>query len=48
MFRDLNADYTEHVDIIGTPKFLEFVDNLEKIEDLQLETFESANTNCEF
>jgi type III restriction enzyme len=40
MFRDLNADYTEHVDIIGTPKFLEFIDKLEKIEDLQFETFE--------
>jgi type III restriction enzyme len=40
MFRDLTPDYTEHVDIIGNQKFLEFVDDLEKLEDLQLETFE--------
>ncbi len=40
MFRDLNADYTEHVDIIGTPKFLEFVDQLEKIEDMRFDTVE--------
>jgi type III restriction enzyme len=40
MFRDLNPDYTEHVDIIGTPKFLEFVDNLEKIEDMRFDTVE--------
>jgi type III restriction enzyme len=40
MFRDLNVDYTEHVDIIGTPKFLEFVDQLEKIEDMRFDTVE--------
>src|SRR3984885_4397771 len=40
MFRDLIPDYTEHVDIIGNQKFLDFVDDLEKLEDLQLETFE--------
>jgi len=40
MFRDLTADYTEHVDIIGNQKFLEFVNDLEKLEELQLETFE--------
>jgi type III restriction enzyme len=40
MFRDLNPHYTEHVDIIGTPKFLEFVDNLEKIEDMRFDTVE--------
>ena len=40
MFRDLNADYTEHVDVIGNQKFLEFVDDLEKLEELKLETFE--------
>src|ERR1700733_14354111 len=40
MFRDLTPDYTEHVDIIGNQKFLDFVDELEKLEDLQLETFE--------
>jgi type III restriction enzyme len=40
MFRDLTADYTEHVDIIGNQKFLTFVDDLEKLEDMQLDTFE--------
>ena len=40
MFRDLTADYTERVDIIGKQKFLEFVDDLEKLEEMQLETFE--------
>src|ERR1700674_1763498 len=40
MFRDLTPDYTEQVDIIGNQKFLDFVDDLEKLEDLQLETFE--------
>ena len=40
MFRDLTTDYTERVDIIGNQKFLEFVDDLEKLEELQLETFE--------
>src|SRR5213079_1014573 len=40
MFRDLTADYTERVDIIGNRKFLEFVDDLEKLEDLKLDTFE--------
>ncbi len=38
MFR--GQTYTEHVDIIGNKKFLEFVDDLEKLEELQLETFE--------
>jgi type III restriction enzyme len=40
MFRDLNPDYTERVDIIGNRKFLEFVDDLEKLEELSLDTFE--------
>ena len=40
MFRDVPVDYTERVDIIGNQKFLEFVDDLEKIEDVQFETFE--------
>ena len=31
MFRDLTADYTERVDIIGNRKFLEFVDDLDKV-----------------
>lgn len=40
MFRDLTADYTERVDIIGNQKFLDFVDDLEKLADLKLDTFE--------
>lgn len=40
MFRDVGVDFTERVDIIGNKKFLDFVDDLEKLEDLQLDTFE--------
>lgn len=40
MFRDLPTSYTERVDIIGNKAFLDFVDDLEKLEELKLETFE--------
>ena len=40
MFRDIGCDFTERVDIIGNQKFLDFVDDLEKLEELQLDTFE--------
>jgi type III restriction enzyme len=40
MFRDIGSDYTERVDIIGNKKFLDFVDDLEKLEELTLDTFE--------
>jgi type III restriction enzyme len=40
MFRNLSSDYTERVDIIGNRAFLEFVEDLEKIEGFKLETFE--------
>lgn len=40
MFRDIGVDFTERVDIIGNHKFLDFVDDLEKLEDLKLDTFE--------
>ncbi|MGB8886914.1 MAG: DEAD/DEAH box helicase family protein, partial [Candidatus Korobacteraceae bacterium] len=40
MFRDTAVDFTERVDIIGNQKFLDFVDDLEKLEDLKLDTFE--------
>jgi len=40
MFRDMPVDFTERVDIIGNKKFLDFVDDLEKLEDLKLDTFE--------
>jgi len=40
MFRDLPSDYIERVDIIGNNAFLNFVDDLEKLEELKLDTFE--------
>src|SRR5437667_6346135 len=40
MFCEVPADFTERVDIIGNKKFLDFVDDLEKLEDLKLDTFE--------
>ncbi|MBV6505660.1 MAG: hypothetical protein ILNGONEN_01224 [Syntrophorhabdaceae bacterium] len=41
MFRSSGGiGYVERVDIIGNRAFLEFVDDLEKLEDLTLETFE--------
>ena len=40
MFRDVPVGYRERVDIIGNGKFLEFVEDLEKIEELELETFQ--------
>ncbi len=40
MFRELPVGYTERVDIIGNNTFLEFVDDLEKLEELTLDTFE--------
>src|SRR5215204_5616261 len=40
MFRDLPGGYVERVDVIGNKKFIEFVEQLERDEDLQLDTFE--------
>ena len=40
MFRDLSISFTERVDIIGNRAFLDFVDELEKLEELKLDTFE--------
>jgi len=41
MFRDMPVGgYTERVDVIGNKAFLSFVDDLEKIEELTLETFQ--------
>ncbi|MHB1006194.1 MAG: restriction endonuclease, partial [Chloroflexota bacterium] len=39
MFRDLATDYVERVDVIGNQPFLEFIEQLEKEEDLELGTF---------
>lgn len=40
MFRRDVTGYKERVDVIGNNAFLEFVEDLEKLEDLKLETFE--------
>jgi type III restriction enzyme len=40
MFRENPSGFTERVDIIGNKKFLDFVDDLEKLEELKLDTFE--------
>ena len=40
MFRDIPVGFTERVDIIGYQKFLDFVDDLKKLENLKPETFE--------
>ena len=40
MFRGEGTGYVERVDVIGTRKFMELVDQLEKDEDMKLEKFE--------
>lgn len=40
MFRGEGNGYTERVDVIGTSKFMELVEQLEKDEDLKLDQFE--------
>jgi type III restriction enzyme len=40
MFRDQGTGYVERVDVIGNKRFIEFVEQLEREEDLQLDTFE--------
>ncbi|HET9402292.1 MAG TPA: DEAD/DEAH box helicase family protein [Candidatus Acidoferrales bacterium] len=47
MFRDLPNDYTERVDIIGNNAFLEFVDDLERLEEMKLDTFELGKDKLE-
>jgi len=39
MFRGQGSAYIERVDIIGNPAFIEFVEQLEKEEDIELGTF---------
>ncbi len=39
MFRGVADDYVERVDIIGNKAFIEFIERLEKEEDLELSTF---------
>ncbi len=40
MFREDRNGYVERVDVIGNRKFIEFVEQLEKEEDMQLDQFE--------
>jgi len=40
MFRNMPGGYVERVDIIGNQAFLEFVEDLEKLEELKLDTFQ--------
>jgi type III restriction enzyme len=40
MFRDMATTYRERVDVIGNKAFIKFVEQLERDEDMQLETFQ--------
>src|SRR5204862_2278417 len=40
MFASVDTTYTERVDVIGNPAFLKFVEQLERDEDIALETFD--------
>jgi type III restriction enzyme len=40
MFREMGNAFKERVDVIGNKKFIEFVEDLEREEDLQFDTFE--------
>ncbi len=40
MFRNNVGGYTERVDIIGNKAFMEFVEDLERLEDLKFDTFQ--------
>ncbi len=40
MFRGAGTSYVERVDVIGNKNFISFVEDLERIEDLKLDTFE--------
>jgi type III restriction enzyme len=40
MFRGTGSGYVERVDVIGNGKFIEFVEQLEREEELNLETFD--------
>jgi len=39
MFRNMTDSFQERVDIIGNKAFMEFVEDLERLEDLKFETF---------
>ena len=40
MFRELSSDYTERVDVIGNKAFIEFVEDLEREEEIAFGTFD--------
>src|SRR5438552_5002406 len=40
MFRDVPVGFRERVDIIGNKAFLDFVEDLEKLEEIKLDTFQ--------
>ncbi|MBM3475641.1 MAG: hypothetical protein FJX75_20445 [Armatimonadetes bacterium] len=40
MFRNLGINYREQVDILGNEAFLQFVDDLDKLEGLDIDTFQ--------
>lgn len=40
MFRNMSEGFQERVDIIGNKAFMEFVEDLEKLEDLKFDTFQ--------
>ena len=40
MFRELASDYVEHVDVIGNKAFIEFVEDLEREEEIAFGTFD--------
>lgn len=47
MFRNFGVAYQERVDIIGNGAFLEFVEELEKLEEVKLESFEVGKDKLE-
>jgi type III restriction enzyme len=47
MFRGSGYGYQERVDIIGNNAFLEFVEDLEKLEEVKLESFETGKDKLE-
>lgn len=40
MFRDLTTDYVERVDVIGNRAFIQFVEDLEREEEIAFDTFQ--------
>lgn len=47
MFRDLASDYQERVDVIGNKAFIQFVEQLEREEEIALGTFELGKQKLE-